>query len=519
MRHPTGAWPGAVTAVLAGALPALSFPAPSLWWLAYVALVPWLLLLTRAATGRHAALYGWLGGAGLMVATHHWLLPNLHVFLVLLTLLIGGLWAPWGWLAHRLLGPGSSGGNSMAALVLLPAGWLAAELVRSWEYLGGPWGLLGASQWQVEAALGLMSVGGVWLVTVLLVAVNTAVAIGLPHVRVGVARLAGRGWRPVGVAPLGLVAALCVLLVAAGGLAAGRWVERPEPRHTVEVAVVQPGVVEGVRARFTRGVELTREITEPVDLVVWGESSVGFDPGARPEYTDVLRRVAVEKDAPLLINVDALRAGESGIRKSSVLVTERGLDRQRYDKMRLVPFGEYVPARDVLGWVTAVGRAADEDRQRGERQVVLRTDGLRLGPLVCFETAFPDMSRELVDEGAEVLVAQSSTSSFQDGWAPAQHASLAALRSAETGRSVVHGTLTGVSAVFGPDGQRIGPPLGTDHSGAQAYSVPVGEGRTPYVRYGDWTVWLALAALGGYAAGSLVVAGRRRLRTRRAGRW
>src|SRR4051812_42108798 len=146
-------WRGAA-AVLAGALPALAFPAPSLWWLAYVALVPWMLLARSAASPRRAALDGWLGGAGFMLAVHHWLIPSLNVFIVVLALLLGALWAPWGWLVRRLLGAGAVGPPRVApALVLLPCGWLMVELVRSWQYLGGPWGLLGASQWQVAPAL------------------------------------------------------------------------------------------------------------------------------------------------------------------------------------------------------------------------------------------------------------------------------------------------------------------------------------------------------------------------------
>ncbi|GDY51151.1 hypothetical protein SVIO_017740 [Streptomyces violaceusniger] len=88
-------WRGAM-ALLAGALPALAFPAPSLWWWAYVALVPWLLLVRSAPTGRRAMRDGWLGGAGFLLAAHHWLMPSLHVFIVLLGLLLGLLWVPWG---------------------------------------------------------------------------------------------------------------------------------------------------------------------------------------------------------------------------------------------------------------------------------------------------------------------------------------------------------------------------------------------------------------------------------------
>jgi apolipoprotein N-acyltransferase len=119
--------------------------------------------------------------------------------------------------------------------------------------------------------------------------------------------------------------------------------------------------------------------------------------------------------------------------------------------------------------------------------------------MVCFESAFPDMSRRLAEAGADLLIAQSATSTFQQSWAPAQHASLGALRAAETGRPMVHATLTGISAVYGPDGQRVGSWLGTDASAAEVYEVPLAAGTTPYVRFGDWPVYAALLVLAGFA--------------------
>lgn len=141
-------------ALLAGALPALAFPAPSLWWFAYVALVPWLLLIRSAGTARRAALDGWLGGTGYLLAVHQWLMPSLHVFIVVLAALLGLLWAPWGLLVSRMLGGAPSVATAAAAVMVVPSGWLMIELARSWQGLGGPWGLLGASQWQVPRRSG-----------------------------------------------------------------------------------------------------------------------------------------------------------------------------------------------------------------------------------------------------------------------------------------------------------------------------------------------------------------------------
>ncbi|MEU9416469.1 apolipoprotein N-acyltransferase [Streptomyces sp. NPDC048272] len=483
-------WWRAAAAVAAGALPALTFPSPGLWWFAYLALVPWMLLLRSAPTGRRAALEGWLGGAGFIFAVHHWLLPSMHVFLVAVAALLGLLWIPWALLVRELLGGVPAAGRATAALVLVPAGWLLSELVRSWQGLGGPWGLLGAGQWQVAPALRLASVGGVWLVSLLVVAVNCALVLLLaaPAARVpAVAGVAG-----------------CAVLTGLVWL----WVPRPEVTGGLRVAVVQPGVVadgpDSAERRFDVGERLTRTLVgQRPDLVVWGESSVGADLEARPDLERRLTALSAEVGAPLLVNVDARRGDGAGIRKSSVLIGPQGPTGDRYDKMRLVPFGEYVPARALFGWATSVGKAAGEDRVRGDSPVLMPLPGrpgVLLGPLVCFESAFPDMSRRLARDGAGLLVAQSATSSFQDSWAPAQHASLAALRAAETGRPMVHATLTGISVVRGPSGERVGPALATSASTAHVYEVPLAAGSTLYVRFGDWPVGAALAALAAFCA-------------------
>ncbi|MFD3564605.1 apolipoprotein N-acyltransferase [Streptomyces sp. NPDC058686] len=497
-------WWRGVGAVSAGALPALAFPAPSLWWLAYVALVPWMLLARSAPTPRRAGLDGWLGGLGFMLSVHHWLLPSLHVFTVVIAALLGALWAPWGRLLRRLLGGTPTRGQAAAALVAVPSAWLMVELVRSWQGLGGPWGLIGSSQWQVQPALRVASVGGVWLVSLLVVAVNTVVTV----------LLVARGARTPAVAGLLVTATVTTVSWA--------WAPRPEPAGRVGVAVVQPGPIGGADSaekRFDREEQLTRGLAgQDVDLVVWGESSVGFDFTQRP---DLARRIAVlsrEVGADILVNVDARRVspgGAPGIFKSSVLVGPDGPTGQRYDKMRLVPFGEYIPARALLGWATSVGKAAGEDRVSGTRQVVMdarsaRDSDLRIGPLVCFESAFPDMTRSLTRDGAQVLLAQSSTSTFQHSWAPEQHASLAAVRAAETGRPMVHATLTGVSAVYGPDGSRVGPWLGTSASAARVYQVPTAHGTTLYVRFGDWPVHAAVTVLALLGASEAVRQFRRR---------
>ncbi|WP_424214911.1 apolipoprotein N-acyltransferase [Streptomyces sp. BI20] len=483
-------------AVPAGALPVFAFPAPGLWWWAYGALVPWLWWARGSRGTGQAAAVGWAGGFGYVLAVHRWLWPDLGVFLPVLALLLGAAWVPFGVVAHRF-------GGRAAGLVVVPAAWSVAELARSWQGLGGPWGLLGASQWQVSPALRVASVGGVWLVSVLVVAVNCALVSLL-------------------LSPSARRTACCALAaVAAVTGAAWWWAPRPEPVGVVRVAMVQPGIVTGgstadaAERRFAASERLTASLAGRAGgapgLVVWGESSMGFDPAARPDLVARLAELSRRVGAPLLVNVDARAADGSGIRKSAVLFGPDGEVGPRYDKMRLVPFGEYVPARSVLGWATSVGKAAGENRRPGTepRWQTLPSGpaaGLRIGPLVCFESAFPDMTRHLVAGGAALVVVASSTSGFQESPAPAQHASLGALRAAESGRPVVHATLTGISAAYAADGRRVGAAVGLSERTVAVRELTLTRGETWYARIGDVVPRASaglLALLAGAAAGKV----------------
>ncbi len=474
-------WPARVAAVPAGALLALAFPEAGAWWLAFVGLVPLMLLIGRAPAAREGALLAWLGGAGFFTAAMHWLVPNVGPFLLPVTIVIGALWLPWGWAAWLALRPPVTARRLLWGMAVVPAAWVAAEVVRSWDRIGGPWALLGTSQWQSRTTLALAAVGGVWLVSFLLVAANLAGAAVVSNV------LVGRSPAPAAVAAVAVVA-----LMAGGAAVRGS----PPVAGSLRIAGVQPGVIRSVEPRFAASEAATRALGgEAPDLVVWGESSVGLDPLAQPEYLARIEDAARAAGADVLSGVDGRQGGAASgrdILKSALLVGPDGV-RGRYDKMRLVPFGEYIPLRPVFGWVGGVSRAAAEDRRRGRELVLLDVDGVRVGPLVCFESAFPDMARRLAADGADLVVVQSATSTFQGSWAPEQHASLAAVRAVETGRPVVHATLTGVSAAFDAGGRRL-VWFGTDRRGTWVATVPLSRGTTPYVRFGDWV-----------PAGSLVV--------------
>jgi apolipoprotein N-acyltransferase len=497
-------WGGRLAALLLGAPLALAFPRPGWWWLALVGLVPVLLLAVAAPSGGEAAARAWLGGTGFFLAVNAFLVPTVGPFMVPLAMLLAVLWLPLGWLAWALLGgagrPGP--GRLAAAMVLVPSAFVATEALRSWEGLGGPWGLLGTSQWNAPALLSVAAVGGVWGLSFLLVAVNVAVAVA-----------AGR--RVPGPTRATAAAAAVALPLAALGF----WSLRPAPppAGTVRVAFVQPGVVGPVEERFAASERLSRTLPAGArpDLVVWGESSVGRDPAANPGDIARLAGVAVAAGAPVLANVDAQRAAGGGIYKSALLVGATGV-LGSYDKMRLVPFGEYVPLRPLLGWVTRLTDAAAVDRHRGSRLAVLPAGEVAVGPLVCFESAFPDLARNLAASGADLVVVQTADTTFQGSWGLDQHASLSAVRAVESGRPVLQAALSGTSAAFDARGRRLAWAPG-GWRGAAVVELPLSAERTPYVRAGDvvpLACWVALA-VGAVAA---VAARRRRLSRDGSGR-
>ncbi|TMR92329.1 apolipoprotein N-acyltransferase [Nonomuraea basaltis] len=473
---------------MAGAGLALAFPAINAWWWAWLGLVPILILLSAAGSAREAAVGSWLAAVGFFATLHYWVLPSLGAFSVLAVAVVGLAWIPFGLVAYGLL-RGVTPARLLAAMLVLPSVWLVVEVLRSWKHLGGAWGLLGLSQWQARPILAVAAVGGVWLLSFLLVAVNVGLtAAVLPRVRPGT-RLTG-----VGVAT--------VLVVAAVGFG----LLRPEPlvTGTMRVAGVQSGDVPGPERRLAAHLRLTRELAgRGHDVIVWGQSSVAFDPAQRLDVDLRLRRAAAEAGSDLLVNVDA--ADPSGrITKSTYQYSADGVIGM-YVKQRLVPFGEYVPLRPMLGWLTDVTEAAEKDRSPGDTPTTLRVSRYVVGPLISYESTFPDMRRRLARMGVHVTIVQGSLTTFHGSWAHAQQASFEAVRAVESGRPAVLVEADGTSAAFDARGRPLAwvPP---GYRGTFIVDVPVSREVTPYVRLGDWVPVLA----GAIVIGAGILAGIRR---------
>jgi apolipoprotein N-acyltransferase len=475
------AQPARYGALVAGALPVLAFPAPNLAFLAWFALVPGLLLMRGAPSAREAAVRAWWFGAGFIMAAHYWLIPNIGPALLLVAIVLGACWAGVGVSAWALLRPPMTARRCLAALVVVPSFWLLVEWIRSWQALGGPWALLGASQWQHPVMLALVSVGGVWLGSFALVAANTGLVILITAPR----------------AALRVLGAAAAAVAAVAGPLAFVLTPPPQPGGQVTVALVQPGFYQHPSSLGTASQVLTARLgPRHPDLVVWGESSIGLDLRFHHPLLDQLQRLSATVGAPILVNQDSYTP--LGKSKVAVLIDSGGIV-ATYTKTRLVPFGEYIPFRQQLGWLTRISKAAPSNMIPGDGARVMTATlpggrPLKLGVLICFEAAFPDMSRADTLHGARVIVYQTSDSTFQGSWAPAQHASLSAVRAAETGRPVVQAALTGVTAAFDAQGRQLAW-LGTAQRGVALVRldlVPAAD-LTLFDRIGDSVPWAAFA--------------------------
>jgi len=371
--------------------------------------------------------------------------------------------------------------------------------------------VFGVSQWQHPAILALASVGGVWLISFTLVLCNVAIVLVITT------------RRSVLVVVVGVVAALAA--IGSGPLAFALTAPFPAVRQAT-IAMVQPGMV--VTKQPEASLALTTALSQDgtlagvhPDLIVWGESSIPDDLFLA-KYHALLTQIEAlsrEDGAEILVNQDTTPPGQ-GHEKWAVLVSPSGI-KGYYIKTRLVPFGEYIPFRQQLGWLTSISKAASSNMVPGPGAHLLQaTDRegkpLPIGVLICFESAFPDMARVDTDKGAQLIVYQSATSTFQGTWGPDQHASLAAVRAAETGRPVVQAALTGDSVAFDARGRQL------DWLGQAGHGVltvrlglPAPSDRTLYDQWGDYVPWTAVGV--SVLAALALLARRRGILGKRAG--
>jgi apolipoprotein N-acyltransferase len=502
-----------LAAPVSGALLAAAFPALDLGPLALVALVP-LLLATETIRPRTAAALGYLCGLTFF---------GLHLLWIAQFLSWTGAvaWLAWGALsaveaaffaAFFALVPATRPLGAWRLLVL-PACWAVLELVRAYHPLGGfPWGLLATSQHDAGWLLPLARMVGGFGLAAVIVAVNLAVARWLRAL--WTARREGSG-EPRGGAPVRWPALVGLPLLVAGLLGARLAVPAaPAPSGApLDIVVVQAGLrgghglaqgqtTEQVFANHVRRTEaLAGAPGGPPDLVVWGEGAADADPLTNPDRLAAVTRAARAAGAPILLGATT-RLDDTHLATEGLLFTPQGRLADRYQKRRLVPFGEFVPFGSVLGrLIPATRDGVPYDKVPGHRLEPLLIDGVPVGPLVCWESAYPADARQLTREGARLLLVMTNNASFGTGAGPRQHLAAGQLRAVETGRTIVQAAVTGISAVIEPSGQT------RDETGLYQETVirvraDQRDGATVYVRFGR----LIEAGLVGVAVGGLLLA-------------
>jgi apolipoprotein N-acyltransferase len=196
---------------------------------------------------------------------------------------------------------------------------------------------------------------------------------------------------------------------------------------------------------------LTTELAdqEP-DLVVWPESAVGIDPSLDPDVMSMVSEAARSVDAPMIVGAN-LEAGDDNYKVETLLVDASGAIVDEYQKTHLVPFGEYVPAREALSWIPMLDQIP-RDAVPGDTPNNFEVGGHEIATVISFEGDFGHLVRDRVDDGARLIVVATNTSTWRYSWASAQHLAMSQVRAAETRVPVVHAALSGISAAVDLDG-------------------------------------------------------------------
>lgn len=469
--------------------------------LGWLAPAPLLLAVHRSARPLHAFGLASLAGTVFWALHIRWMLslPGINLLNYTLSLpVLGalfGLLGPLGWLARW-----APSGTRWAALA---GAWVLVEYLRlHLGFASTPWGVLAYSQLGLLPLAQTASVAGLLGVSF----VVAAGAAGLALAANGLIESARSSVRDLWelLAP----ALLLVLCLGAGAL---RLASTSDHEGGLRVAVVQAGLyVRGVdsssrrRAVLERYEALTRDAAAAgAELIVWPASSV---PGSLPFDRGLVRRlgaVARELGRPLLVGASGQPKSSPSRRErpsanSAFLLDVSGEIAQRYDKIQLLPFNEYVPLRGLLDWPDWVATEFIDARS-GETRTVFETQGARFGLLICWENLFPSGFRETARQGVDFMVSMTNEAFTQERGAHEQMLVMNTFRAIENGVPVVRAATTGVSGFidrFGRVGGRVTDERGStiDAVGFQVAEVPLSPTPTVYGRFGDG--WVAVCALG-----------------------
>jgi apolipoprotein N-acyltransferase len=499
-RIPLRLW---ALAVLSGALQVLPFPIAGptpLWRTAFcwIALLPLLAAILgsdkqgKPLTFGQGAVLGYLCGFVWYLGNCYWVYQTMYLYgglpkpvavgiLILFCLYLGLYHALFG----ALLAAFRNRFGRQAALLLVPFAWVAVELARA-RITGLPWDLLGISQIDSPILTRLAPITGAYGLSFIIAAVN---ALWLVRIRVRERRFTRTAVTAAGVV-------FVVLYVVAL-----RRIESPKNVPTTAHATLvqenlevgaantgpQPstqqllesfsylsrfpsphfllGIPElpGTQSVYLIPQHLLEEGTEtkvpmPTDLIVWPESPAPFEEND-PQFRAALSNLARQANAPIIAgNIGTDRNPDSprgyNLFNSASFVNPQGEFVGRYDKMHLVPFGEYVPFKALFFFAKSLLYEAGTF-DRGQHRIVFNTGGHTYGTFICYESIFGDEIREFSKLGAEVLVNISNDGWYGDTSAPWQHLNMVRMRAIENHRWIIRATNTGVTASITPYGRVI----------------------------------------------------------------
>ncbi|WP_167527761.1 apolipoprotein N-acyltransferase [Desulfosarcina alkanivorans] len=507
-------------AVISGLLMTLAFPKLGLSATAWFALVP-LLVALRGLSPQAAFRTGMIAGLAHYLTLLYWVVFTMRTYgylpwwqcVSLLVLLAAYLAVYPGLFALAVSRLCRKPGQ---LVILAPIFWVAIEYVRSFLFTGFPWGTVGYSQFNRLHIIQISDMFGVYGISFLVVLFNAALYVLLLF-------LAGKPWRGVPVdrwlalkavvAPLVLIGSCLVY----GATRIGAMDEAVRNASSLRVAVVQGNIDQARKwdpafqiatTKKYVGLTLTSAARNP-DLVVWPETATPFYFEASPKLTrlvtDTVRRAGVH----LLVGSPSVHgeAGSHAYYNSAFMVAPDGRATGRYDKVHLVPFGEYVPFKRVLSFVgKMVAQVGDFSAGEKGRTLAWGEANPPIGVQICFEIIFPGLSRSLVKNGAGLLVNLTNDAWFGRSGAAFQHFSMAVFRAVENRRSLVRCANTGISGFVDPAGRIIAR---TDlfEDAVVDRPVPVLSEASMYTRMGDLLPMACLMVLG-VLAGRFMIGGR-----------
>jgi apolipoprotein N-acyltransferase len=389
--------------------------------------------------------------------------------------------------------------HGAASLAAAPLVWVVGELGRNYPWGGFPWVLLGYSQVTVLPIAQVASIFGVHGVSMLVASVSTALAMYVD----GVPRYGGRGalrylrgWTAYQYrfGPIAFVLAV-VFGVAAWGARRAASAELTRTGQAIRVGLIQGNIsleerMEPARrpAIFASYLSMTRQaIREGAELVIWPESATPFQFENDALAAAQIRTIARQAHVTILLGSDQVENPGQGLPtkyyNSAFLVRSDGTTGGAYRKMHLVPFGEYVPAKRAFFFAAPLVEAVS-DFSAGETATLLPVDGHNISTAICYEVIYPDLVRQFVTAGSEMLTTITNDAWFGQTSAPYQHFEQASMRAIEEGRYLVRSANTGVSGIVDPYGRVL------ERTPIFQPAVLVGEARfvgasTFYARHGE----------------------------------